>query len=100
MGREPTTPDAYEVLRARERKIRRKSEVFEGEDDEVAAARLRRELQSMRRDRQQLRERVAAAETGTRLDAVAIRARLEQMAQDVREQTLAGRHSAATRTSP
>ena len=74
-----------EQLAVLDRKIRRKTEVFEDEDDEVAAAGLRRELVELRNERRRLRERVAAAESGSRLDAAAIRARLSQMAQDVRE---------------
>ncbi len=78
-----------EQLTAIDRKIRRKTEAFEDEDDDVSAARMRRELQALRDERRVLRERVAAAGAGARLDAAAIRARFAEMAQDVRGRAVA-----------
>ena len=50
----------------------------------MSAERLRRELQEMRDERRRLRERVAAVNGGSGLDPAGIRARLAEMAQDVR----------------
>jgi hypothetical protein len=72
-----------ERLRAVDRKLRRKAVLFEEEDDEVAAARIHREMRPLRAERKALRERLAAAES-CGLDCDAIRAELEKLALDVR----------------